>query len=121
MKVFGFLLIALMAIVPVCADDVDRTTTIEEIRVQVSQASDIDYFVRWLKERTNVSDVDSKPVLLTTAPPQQWISFLIDGKKYRFRLMREKDVEIRSVTGSDRRVVKGKVVIMGEDAPPVKR
>ena len=124
MKALACLLMTFAVAVPLGAGDVDsRTTTIEEIRTQVSRSSDIDAFVQWLKERTNVSDVDSQPILLTTAPPQQWVSFSIDRKKHRFRLMKEMDVEVVPVRGSDRTVtvVKGKVVIMGEEGPTTKK
>ena len=85
----------------------------------MSQFSDIGSFTKWLKQREHVSDVDYNPdVLLTTAPPQQWVSFSIEGKRYRFRLMKGLDVEVLS--GSDRTVLKGKVVIVNEEGPKAK-
>lgn len=122
MKTLVSFLITLAAAFPLSAGEVDsRTTTIEEIRTEVSRSSDIDSFIGWLKGRKNVSDVDSQPILLTTAPPQQWISFSIQGKRYRFRLMKELDMEVVSVGGSDKTVVKGKVVIMSEEALTAKK
>ena len=121
MKTLVFLLITLVAAVRLSAGEVDSRTTIEEVRTEVSRSSDIDSFIGWLKGRKNVSDVDSQPILLTTAPPQQWISFSIQGKRYRFRLMKEMDKEVISVGGSDKTVVKGKVIIMAEDQPPAKK
>ncbi len=122
MKTLALLLMILVAAAPLAAAEVEsRTTTIEDIRRQVSQSSDIDVFVQWLKARTNVSDVHLQPILLTTAPPQQWVGFSIGGKRYRFRLMKGMDMEVSSVGGSDRTVVKGKVVLMGEDRPVVKK
>ena len=50
MKTLAFLLMILTAAAQLTAAEVDsRTTTIEEIRSQVSQSSDIDAFVQWLK------------------------------------------------------------------------
>lgn len=70
MKTLVFLLISLVTAVRLSAGEVDSlTTTIEEIRTQVSRSSDVDSFIGWLKGRKNVSDVDSQPILLTTAPP----------------------------------------------------
>jgi hypothetical protein len=122
MKALFFFLAALVTATPLGAGEVDsRTTTIEEIRTQVSRSSSIDSLVGWLKGHKNVSDVNAQPILLTTAPPQQSISFLIEGKRYRFRLMKELDMEVVSVGGSGKTVVQGKVVIMGEEGPTAKK
>lgn len=118
MKALFFLIVALAVATPLGASEVDsRTTTIDEVRRQVSRSSDIDAFVWWLKERKNVSEVDSQPIFLTTAPSQQWVSFSIGGKRYRFRLMKE----VVSAGGSDRTIVKEKVLIMGEDGSTAKK
>jgi hypothetical protein len=65
-----------------------QPVTISQVKSQMAKALSIDTFVVWLKDQPNVAEIDAGPVLLTTAPPQQWIDFTLDGNiRYRFRLM----------------------------------
>jgi hypothetical protein len=88
------MLLAIVLIPPIHAAESQRTpvkaqpVTISQVKSQMVKALAIDTFVTWLKDQPNVAEIDTDPVLLTTAPPQKWIGFTLDGNiRYRFRLM----------------------------------
>lgn len=74
-------------------------TTIEQVRAQVSQSPSIPSFVRWLRQRSDVSNIDYEPgTFLTSYPPQQSVRFSVEGQRYRILLRSEQDARITLVS-----------------------
>jgi len=66
---------------------------------KISEFDDVDSYVCWLKEQPGVTKVSvNKKLLLTSAPPQVVISFLLDGSRRTLPLLVEPDRKLRLVS-----------------------
>jgi len=87
--------IALLVAATVAAEEPAAPLDLARLRTQVSAFHTVPAFVAWLKQQPGVTDVRYEPgTLLTTQPPQQWVSFVLGEKRNRLLLTVARDAEV---------------------------